>query len=141
MEIVTEVNGMTFTASPVALEEERGRPMDGILSGLINLGLGGLMAAALIWFLHHLVTTTLPEMNRVFRKEIVAERKLRYREHQALLQMMDQLAKQQQEQHEALLNHVDLGLKEVMQLFTQSQAAIERRLTAWEQKGPGPRQQ
>jgi hypothetical protein len=126
--------------------QKRGASMDGILSGLINLGLGGLMAAALIWFLYYLVSRTLPEMTRLFRKEILAERKLRFREHQALLQMMDLLAKQQQEQHEALLAHVDMGLKEVMRLFTESQAAIERRLAAWQaagagsQQGPKPRQ-
>ncbi len=55
--------------------------MEGILAGLVNLGLGGLMAAALIWFLHHLVARTLPEMLRAFREDVAAERDQRFKEH------------------------------------------------------------
>jgi hypothetical protein len=114
--------------------------MNGILSGLINLGLGGLMGAALVWFLHHLVTRTLPEMNRVFREEVSMERDLRYREHQALLQMMERLANQQNEEHEALLTHVSAGLKELTRLITEGLAALERRLDAWQVQALGQRQ-
>jgi len=121
--------------------------MNGILSGLINLGLGGLMGAALVWFLHYLVTRTLPETSRVFREEVSMERDLRYREHQTLLQVMERLAKQQNEEHEALLAHVSAGLKELTHVVTEGWAAIERRLDTWQaqaagqRQGPRPRQQ
>jgi len=114
--------------------------MNGVLAGLINLGIGGLMAAALVWFLHHLVTRTLPEANRIFREEVKAERELRWQEHQALLHMMDRLAKQQHEEHDALLAQVNTGLKELARLITESHVALERRLSPEQGPGTPPRQ-
>ena len=75
------------------------------------------------------------------------ERDLRCWEHQALLQMMERLARQQNEEHEALLTHVSAGLKELTRLVTEGLAAFERRLDAWQtqavgqRQGPRPRQQ
>jgi hypothetical protein len=44
-------------------------PTEGILAGLVNLGLGGIMTAALVWFLHQLVARTLPDMPRALCEE------------------------------------------------------------------------
>jgi hypothetical protein len=46
--------------------------MEGILAGLVNPGLGGLMAAALVWFLHQLAARTLPDMLRAFPENLPA---------------------------------------------------------------------
>jgi hypothetical protein len=139
--------------------------MDEIIPVLVNLGLGGAMAAALIWFLYHLVTKTLPEINRAHRKLLLTERKLRFREHRRLLelmdrqgnqqlqmmerlaqqqqQMMERLAQQQQEQHEALLTHIDTNLKELSRLMCERLTVIEQRLDTQEAADPhtkpGPR--
>ena len=51
------------------------------------------------------------------------ERDLRGREHQAMLQMMERLARQQNEEHEALLTHVSAGLKELTRLVTEGEAS------------------
>jgi hypothetical protein len=115
-----------------------------IIPGLVNLGLGGVMAAALIWFLYHLVTRTLPQMNRAYRKALLAERKLRFREHQALLRIIEQHRKEDHEEHEALLNHSSTGLKELTRAITDALAALEQRVAALLAAGitpaPGTRQ-
>jgi hypothetical protein len=48
--------------------------MDAVLSGLVNLGVGGVMAAALVWFLYFIVTKTLPEMTARFGQELKEKR-------------------------------------------------------------------
>jgi hypothetical protein len=48
--------------------------MDAVLSGLVNLGVGGVMAAALVWFLYFIVTKTLPEMTARFGQELREKR-------------------------------------------------------------------
>lgn len=101
--------------------------MEGILAGLVNLGLGGVMGAALVWFLHHLVTKTLPEMTRTFREEVRVEREQRRTEHQALLEVIDRLGRQQHKEHEAILDRLDFGFKELVNEITDHRAALERR--------------
>jgi hypothetical protein len=102
-----------------------------LVSALTNLGIGGLMAAALIWFLHHVVTRTLPEMNRVFREEVAAERETRHRENEALLEMMDRMSREQHAEHEALMNHLDAGLKEVARALAENHHALQRLQDSW----------
>jgi hypothetical protein len=111
--------------------------MEGILAGLVNLGLGGVMGAALIWFLHHLVTKTLPEMTRTFREEVSAEREQRRKEHQALLEVIDRLGRQQHKEHEAILDRLDFGFKEMVNEIADNRAARERRLEGSPSSPPG----
>ncbi len=112
--------------------------MEGILAGLVNLGLGGVMGAALIWFLHHLVTRTLPEMTKIFREEVNAERDQRHKEHQALLQSIDRLGQQQHKEHEAIIDHLDSGFKELVNEITDNRVALEKRLEKLPPSPPGP---
>ncbi len=107
--------------------------MDAILSGLVNLGLGGLMAAALVWFLHHLVTRTLPDLTEAFRAELNAGRDQRSKEHQALLATFDKcmlligkLGAHQQREHTAILKRLDNGFKELLEQSNANRLAVER---------------
>jgi hypothetical protein len=110
-----------------------------IVSALTNLGLGGLMAAALVWFLHHVVTRTLPEMNRVFREEVAAERDARRRENEALLEMMDRLSREQHAEHEALMRQLDAVLNEQSRALAEFHTALQRIQDVWTAGGPRPR--
>jgi hypothetical protein len=112
--------------------------MEGVLAGLVNLGLGGLMAAALVWFLHHLVTRTVPEMAKARREELTAERDQRFKEHQALLQAIDKLGDRQRKEHEAILDRLDFGFKEIINELIENRAAIERRSEGRPPPEPGP---
>ena len=109
--------------------------MDSILAGLLNLGLGGIMSAALVWFLQHLVTQTLPDMTRAFRVEVLAERDRRFKEHQALLEainrlraLIGKLGKQQRREHAAILQRLDLDFKQLVNEFMENRLAVERLL-------------
>jgi hypothetical protein len=108
--------------------------MEQLLSGLINLGFGGVMAAALIWLLHHLVTKTLPEMMRAFQEELFTERDLRFKEHQALLQAVDKQGERQRKEHEAILEHLVFGSKELLKEITARRTALGNR----PEDRPGP---
>jgi hypothetical protein len=98
--------------------------MEAILAALVNLGLGGLMGAALIWFLHYLVTRTLPEMTRCFREEVHGERDLRLKEHQAMLAALDRLAEQIRREHDIILDRLDYGFKEMLNEVVENRAAL-----------------
>ena len=55
--------------------------MDTILTGLLNLGVGGAMAAAVIYLVWYTLTRTIPEQQRLHRVEL-SEQRERY--HQLL---------------------------------------------------------
>lgn len=48
--------------------------MDAITSGLTNLGIGGLVVAALIAIHWHLISVVIPKMMETFKEELAAER-------------------------------------------------------------------
>ena len=83
--------------------------MEGILAGLVNLGLGGIMAAALVWFLYHLVTKTLPDITGACREEIRVQRRFRRREHRALTGRLGAPGRAGAREHEAVLARIDAG--------------------------------
>jgi hypothetical protein len=124
-----------------------GRPVEGVLSGLVQLGVGGIMAAALIWFLHYLVTKTLPELTATFRTEVATERtarredaagerSLRMEEHRALLAVIDRVGQQQREEHEKIMDRLDFGFKEMIGEITENRQSAQRILDAVQDSRP-----
>lgn len=92
--------------------------MDQILGGLINLGVGGVMTAALVWFLYHLVTQTMPEQQRLFREEVATERAERQKEHRRLVKRIDAVATANQRRHEVLMDRLDMGFEALVNEIT-----------------------
>lgn len=110
--------------------------IEAIVSGLVNLGFGGLVVAALIWFLYYLVTKTLPSLaaaaeaqakaqwiqyeglirtEREFRKEtatslgqlLTETRDQSRREHEGLMQLM-------RENHNKAMDRMNIGFEELV---------------------------
>ena len=50
--------------------------MEPITQQLLNLGVGGLMAAAVFWFLVNLMTKVIPGLSETFRQDVERERQL-----------------------------------------------------------------
>ncbi len=48
--------------------------MDSILNSLLSFGIGGFMAASVLWFLHHIVTKVLPAIIDSYQKALKEER-------------------------------------------------------------------
>lgn len=48
--------------------------MDTILTGLLNFGVGGAMAGAVVWFVYHTLTKTIPELAALHRQELIDQR-------------------------------------------------------------------
>ena len=60
--------------------------MDSILTGLMNFGIGGMMAAVVAYFLRHLITVTIPTMSTEHGKALES---VSVRHNQALKDVMD----------------------------------------------------
>lgn len=76
--------------------------METIILGLLNLGIGGVMAGGVLWILWHIVTTTLPKVQAESR-EALREQQAVFRE--AVAQIVSRLEKLDERQ-EAVDRHV-----------------------------------
>lgn len=88
--------------------------MDSIFSGLLNFGIGGLMAAVVAYFLRHLITVTIPHMAQEHR--------------QALKEVMDgakELNKTQQELHRSTIEALVTRLEKISDNGSINNARVE----------------
>lgn len=61
-------------ANPTEEKEEKSVMLDPIITTLINFGIGGCMAALVVWHVWYTHTKTQPAMMTTFREQIAAER-------------------------------------------------------------------
>src|SRR2546423_1482000 len=99
--------------------------IEAIVSGLVNLGFGGLVVGALIWFLYYLVTKTLPSMEAAASRQAVAqwtqyeplmatEREFRRSMAVDIVKAMSEMREQSRHEHEGLQQHMKENHERVM---------------------------
>jgi hypothetical protein len=92
--------------------------MDTILPALEHFGIGGLFAAALVWFMWYRETKTIPALMEQVSKELQAERALCQRWHEENLKDHHALMEGQKEIH--------LAVREVQQNLRLDQALLDQ---------------
>lgn len=65
--------------------------MDSILTGLLNFGIGGMMAAVVAWFLLHLLKVTIPNMAREHHAAMTAQQELFRQTNKEIVMRMEQI--------------------------------------------------
>lgn len=80
--------------------------MDTILNALTNFGIAGAMAACVVWFLHHIMTSLAPRMLNHVSDQLKLEREACDRRHRDLLELFST-------RHQELLTYITRGLTEM----------------------------
>lgn len=101
---------------------------ESIIQLLVNVGFGGAVVGALILFLRHLITRSLPDITNAFREEMREERAQRAREHRRVLRAV-------QRHHEVILDRLDFGMRELIMELSGLRPA---RASSEKQPPPGP---
>ena len=81
--------------------------MENLIGSLLNLGIGGVMAATVVWFLYHILTKTIPEMMASFQASLGKLQDLFERTNDKLLARVDQQAEQSAEQSAATISRLE----------------------------------
>ena len=122
--------------------------MDPWVSAFTNLGIGGALCFAMVWFLRYLVTVTLPELVRTFSEQLEKERAASERRHSEVLVRIDRLDAAQIQRHadnltalkeqRHLIRGLDTSLATFMAVIGEHMGLLHRKPADPNEKEKGP---
>ena len=101
--------------------------MEEVIKQFGAFGIGGLFAAVVVWVLHHVITKTLPNMAERFTNEIRAERDVCQKNHETVIQQMNDQHEQNLSAHRDTRHEVSnlahaAGLKKAIEDLRKDKA-------------------
>lgn len=89
--------------------------MDNIIAALLNYGIGGVMAGAILWFTRYILTNTIPGLTAEFRATLEAQRK----------DFTDHL-EMERANNERLLNTIQANWNKAIEQLSESISRLEK---------------